>query len=171
MLYGFWLYSQLYVYRMWGGTIPIDEIEIALSYLKDIIMVIDKALLDKVSEQAKASPRLRMNYNFHQSLEDKCHRFLNAVEPGTVVPIHKHPTKDESFVILRGKVRVTTHNDDGTVIEEVVLSQESGNYGVDIPKNVWHKLESLESGSVIFECKEGPFVPHEEEGILEVPEK
>jgi len=64
-----------------------------------------------------------------------------------VVPIHKHPTKDESFVILRGKVRVTTHNDDGSIIEDVVLSQESGNYGVDIPKNVWHKLESLESGS------------------------
>ena len=131
-------------------------------------MVIDIELLDKVSEQAKDSPRLRMNYNFHQSLEDKCHRFLNAVEPGTVVPIHKHPTKDESFVILRGKVRVTTHNDDGTIIEDVVLTQESGNYGVDIPKNVWHKLESLESGSVIFECKEGPFVEHEEEGILEV---
>ena len=93
---------------------------------------------------------------------------LNAVEPGTVVPIHRHPTKDESFVILRGKVRVTTHNDDGSIIEDVVLSQESGNYGVDIPKNVWHKLESLESGSVIFECKAGPFVPHEEEGVLEV---
>ena len=74
-----------------------------------------------------------------------------------MVPIHRHPTKDESFVILRGKVRVTTHNDDGSIIEDVVLSQESGNYGVDIPKNVWHKLESLESGSVIFECKEGPF--------------
>ena len=58
---------------------------------------------------------------------------LNAVEPGTVVPIHRHPTKDESFVILRGKVRVTTHNDDGSIIEDVVLSQESGNYGVDIP--------------------------------------
>ena len=93
---------------------------------------------------------------------------LNAVEPGTVIPIHKHPTKDESFVILRGKVRVTTHNDDGSIIEDVVLSQESGNYGVDISKNVWHKLESLESGSVIFECK-GPFVPHEEEGILATP--
>jgi len=129
-------------------------------------MIINKNLLDQVSEQAKASPRLRINYNFHQSLEDKCHRFLNAVEPGTVVPIHKHPTKDESFVILRGKVRVTTHNDDGSIIEDVVLTQESGNYGVDIPKNVWHKLESLEPGSVIFECKEGPFVPHEEEGIL-----
>ena len=135
------------------------------------IRLIAEDLLNIVSAQAKASPRLRMNYNFHQTLEDKCHRFLNAVEPGTVVPIHKHPTKDESFVILRGKVRVTTHNDDGSVIEDVVLSQESGNYGVDIPKNVWHKLESLEPGSVIFECKEGPFVPHEEEGILEVPEK
>ena len=130
--------------------------------------IIDATSLDKVSAEAKASLRLRMNYNFHQSLEDKCHRMLNAVEPGTVVPIHRHPTKDESFVILRGKVRVTTHNDDGAVIGDVVLSQESGNYGVDIPKNVWHKLESLESGSVIFECKEGPFVPHDAEGILDV---
>lgn len=131
--------------------------------------IIDKQLLDDVSIQAQKSNRLRMNYNFHQSLEDKCHRFLNAVEPGTVVPIHKHPTKDESFVILRGKVRVTTHNDDGSIIEDVVLRQESGNYGVDIPKNVWHKLESLESGSVIFECKEGPFVEQEEEGVLAMP--
>ena len=131
-------------------------------------MIIDKSLLDQVSLQAKVSPRLRMNYNFHQSLEHKCHRMLNAVEPGTVVPIHRHPTKDESFVILRGKVRVTTHNDDGSIIEDVVLSQESGNYGVDIPKNVWHKLESLESGSGIGECKEGPFVEHEEEGVLDL---
>jgi cupin fold WbuC family metalloprotein len=129
-------------------------------------MIIDENLLNKVSEQAKLSPRLRMNYNFHQSLEDKCHRFLNAVEPGTVIPIHRHPTKDESFVVLRGKVRSTTYNDDGSVIESVVLSHEDGLYGVDIPKGVWHKLESLESGSVVFECKEGPFVPHEEEGIL-----
>ena len=95
---------------------------------------------------------------------------MDAVETETVLPIHKHPTKDESFVILRGKVRVTTHNDDGSIIEEVVLSQESGNYGVDIPKNVWHKLESLESGRVIFECKEGPFVEHEVEGIFQLPE-
>ena len=131
-------------------------------------MLIDEHFLNMVSAQAKASPRLRMNYNFHQSLEVKCHRMLNAVEPGTVVPIHRHPTKDESFVILRGKVRVTTHNDDGSIIEDVVLSLESGNYGVDIPKNVWHKLESLESGSVIFQCKEGPFVENEEEGVLDL---
>ena len=134
-------------------------------------MVIDKVLLDQVSAQARESHRLRMNYNFHQSLEDKCHRFLNAVEPGTVVPIHRHPTKDESFVVLRGRVRSTTYNDDGTVIESVVLSQEDGCFGVDIPKNVWHNLEAIEPNSVIFECKEGPFVPHEVEGILELPKK
>ena len=129
--------------------------------------IIEKNLLDQLSEQAKASPRLRMNFNFHQSLDDKCHRFLNAVEPGTKVEIHRHPTKDESFVLLRGRVRVNTYNDDGTVMESVVLCQEEGRYGLDIKKGVWHKLESLESGSVIFE-KEGPFVPHEEEGILEM---
>ena len=129
--------------------------------------IIDQVLLDKVSSEAKASPRMRMNYNFHQSLEDKCHRMLNAVEPGTVVPIHRHPTKDESFVVLRGKVKVSTYNDDGSVIASVILCQEDGRYGVDIPKNVWHNLESLAPNSCIFECKEGPFVPHEEEGILD----
>ena len=128
--------------------------------------VIDKCLLDEVSVKAKASPRLRMNHNFHQSLEDKCHRFLNAVEPGTEVPIHKHPTKDETFVILRGKVRVTTHRDDGTIIDDIILCPEEGRYGVNIPKDVWHKLESLEENSVIFECKEGPFVEHEKDGVL-----
>lgn len=121
--------------------------------------------------QAKNSPRLRMNYNFHRSLDEKGHRMLNAVEPGTTVPIHRHPTKEESFVFLRGKVRSTTYNDDGSVIESVVLCQEDGMYGVDIPKGVWHNLESHENKSVIFECKQGPFVPHEEDGILERPVK
>ena len=129
-------------------------------------MVIDQKLLDQVSTQAKDSPRLRMNYNFHQSLDEKCHRFLNAVEPGTVVPIHRHPTKDETFVLLRGKVRVTTHNDDGSIIDDITLCPEEGKYGVNIPKGVWHKVDSLASGSCFFECKEGPFKPHEEDGIL-----
>ena len=130
--------------------------------------IINKELLDSVCEKAKVSPRLRMNYNFHLSLDEKCHRFLNAVEPGTEVPIHKHPTKDETFVILRGKVKVTTHSDDGAVIDSVLLCPDNGQYGVNIPKGVWHTLESLESGSVIFECKEGPFVEHEVDGILEL---
>ena len=130
--------------------------------------IIDKKLLDEVSAQAKASPRLRKNYNFHQSLDDLCHRMLNALEPGTEVPIHHHPDKDETFVILSGKIRVTTYNDDGTVAESVILSQEDGCYGVNIPKNVWHTLEALEPNSCIFESKQGPFVPHEEEGVLKV---
>ena len=128
--------------------------------------LIDKQLIDDVSMQAKQSDRLRMNHNFHQSLEDKCHRFLNAAEPGTVVEIHRHPTKDESFVLLRGRVRVNTYNDDGSVIESVILYPEEGLYGVDIPKGVWHNVECLESGSVFFECKEGPFVPHGVEGVM-----
>lgn len=129
--------------------------------------VIDKKLLDEVSAQAKASPRQRMNLNFHQSLDEKCHRFLNAIEPDSVVPIHHHPTKEETFILLRGKVRVTTYNDDGTVIESIVLDPTEGRYGVNIGKNLWHTIEALES-SVIFECKEGPFVPHEVDGILKV---
>ena len=120
-------------------------------------MVIDKKLLDEVAERAKSSPRLRMNYNFHQSLDEKCHRFLNAVEPGTVVDIHRHLTKDETFVLLRGRVRVNTYNDDGSIMDSVELSPDDGRYGMNIPKGVWHNLESLETNSVFFECKEGPY--------------
>ena len=134
------------------------------------IEIIDNSLIDEVGKRAKASPRLRMNLNFHQSLDEKCHRFLNAIEPGSVVPIHHHPAKEESFILLRGKMRVTTYNDDGTVLESVVLNPQEGRYGVNIGKNVWHTIEALES-SVIFECKEGPFVPHEVEGIMLRSEK
>lgn len=130
--------------------------------------IIDEQLISEVVEQAKKSPRLRMNYNFHQSLNDKCHRFLNALEIGTQIPVHHHVTKDETFIILKGKVRVNTYNDNGEIIDSIVLSTESGRYGVDIPKNTWHGLECLESGSVIFEVKEGPFVEHEIDGILKV---
>ena len=133
--------------------------------------IIDEQLLNEVSGQAKDSLRLRMNFNFHQSLDELCHRFINAVEPGTEVPIHRHPTKDETFVILRGKVRVTTHNDEGSIIEDFVLCPEEGRYGVNIPKGVWHTIEALEPDSVIFECKEGPFVEHEVDGILNVEKK
>ena len=88
--------------------------------------IIDEQLLNEVGAQAKESPRLRMNYNFHQSLDELCHRFLNAVEPGTVVDIHRHPAKDETFVLLRGRVRVNTYNDDGSIIESIELSPNDG---------------------------------------------
>ncbi|MCH5174890.1 MAG: WbuC family cupin fold metalloprotein [Prevotellaceae bacterium] len=132
--------------------------------------IIDDNLINGVAAEAKQSPRLRMNYNFHQSLSDKCHRFLNALEPGTQIPIHHHPTKDETFVILKGKVRVSTYNDDGEMLESCVLCHEEGCYGVDIPKNVWHGVECIEP-SVLLECKEGPFVEHEVDGILEIKQE
>ncbi len=134
-----------------------------------VMKIIDDNLVDALSQEAKQSPRLRMNYNFHQSLEDLCHRFLNALEPGTQIPVHHHPTKDETFVILKGRVRVNIYNDQGAVVETCVLSHEDGLYGVDIPKNVWHGLECLEP-SVLLECKQGPFVEHEADGILEIPQ-
>lgn len=133
-------------------------------------MVIDSKLLDSVSEKAKASPRLRMNFNFHLSIDEKCHRFLNAVEPGTMVDIHRHPAKDEAFVLLRGRVRVNTFNDDGSIIESIELSPDDGRYGVNIPKGVWHNLESLEMNSVFFECKEGPYSPEDQE-LMQIAEK
>lgn len=131
--------------------------------------IIDKQLLDDVSAQAKESPRLRKNHNFHRSLDEKCHRFLNAVEPGTEVEIHRHPAKDETFVLLRGRVEVRTYNDDGSIIESVELCPLEGKYGVNIPKGIWHNLETIEPDSVFFECKEGPYSPHDQEGILVFP--
>ena len=130
--------------------------------------IIDNSLINNVISQAKESSRLRMNYNFHMSLDDKCHRFLNALEPGTQVPIHHHITKDETFILLCGKIRVNIYNDAGEITESVVLCHAIGNIGVDIPKNTWHNVECLESGSVIFEVKEGPFVEHELDGILRI---
>lgn len=126
-------------------------------------IVIDKLLLDEVTNQAKQSPRLRQNYNFHHSIDEKCHRFLNAVEPGTMVNIHRHPAKDETFVLLRGRVRVNTFNDNGDVVESLELSPDDGRYGINIPKGVWHNLEVFEENSVFFECKEGPYSPEDQE--------
>ena len=71
-------------------------------------------------------------------------------------------------MILRGRGRVSTYDDEGNVVESCVLCQEEGRYGVDIPKGVWHTIEAMEPDSVIFECKEGPFVEHEQDGILTV---
>jgi len=129
--------------------------------------IINEELLNEVSQQVKESPRLRMNYNFHKDLGDKCQRLLNALEPGTIMPIHHHKV-DEMFVILRGCVRVTIHNDKGEVIQSVELSPRKGNYAVNINAGEWHSVESLEAGTMIIEVKEGPYIPHEIGGMLKV---
>ena len=127
--------------------------------------IIDDDMLAALQEEAEKSPRLRMNRNFHRSFDDKCQRFLNAMEPGTKIPVHRHPDKDETLVLLKGKVRVSTYADGGEALSSCVLDREEGRYGVDIPMNVWHGLECLEP-SVLFECKPGPFVPRKAEEIF-----
>lgn len=129
-------------------------------------MIIDKSLLDTVTSGAKESNRLRMNYNFHDSLDAPCQRLLNALEPETIVPIHRHQHTSETYILLRGKLRMMFYNDDKEIIEETILSSESTNYGIHIPAGVWHAMEVLASGTVIFETKDGPYMPIQECDIL-----
>ncbi len=128
--------------------------------------IIDKSLLDTVTSGAKESNRLRMNYNFHDSLDAPCQRLLNALEPGTIVPIHRHQHTSETYILLRGKLRMMFYNDDKEIIEETILSSESANYGIHIPAGVWHAMEVLASGTVIFETKDGPYAPIQDCDIL-----
>lgn len=128
--------------------------------------LINEELLNEVTRQAQESPRLRMNYNLHDSLDAKAQRLLNALEPGTLLPIHRHPHTAETYLLLRGKINVLYYNDQKELMETVVLEPKSGNYGIHIPKNQWHTLEVLESGSVIFEVKDGPYTPLEEKDVL-----
>lgn len=123
------------------------------------ITVIDKELLDEASRQAKTNARLRMNHNFHKSLDDKVHRFLNALEPGTIMDIHRHD-EDESYVVLRGSVKALFYDKDGKLIESHLLNPAKGSFGINIPANTFHSLEVLESNTVLFEVREGPFKKH-----------
>jgi len=126
--------------------------------------IIDDDMLSALLEEAGKSPRLRTNRNFHRRRGDKCQRLLNAMLPGTVVPVHRHPAKDETLVLLKGKVRVRTYGDGGEVLSSCVLSREEGRHGVDIPAGTWHGVECL-APSVVFECKPGPYDPDEREEI------
>ena len=122
-------------------------------------MLIDDHLLDEVTERAKASERLRMNFNLHDSLQSGAQRLLNAMEPGTVLPVHRHRQTAETYILLRGRLKVFFHDSDGRVSESFLLDPLEGQYGVHIPAGQWHSLEVLQSGSVIFEVKEGPYEP------------
>jgi cupin fold WbuC family metalloprotein len=119
-------------------------------------------LIDNVIAQARTSPRLRMNYNFHPELSDPVQRLLNALEPWTYIRPHKHTTKEESFVLLRGTILAVSFNDDGTIRDNAILSASTGILGIEFEENTFHMLTSLETGSAVFEIKEGPFVPHTE---------
>ncbi|RHU30314.1 cupin fold metalloprotein, WbuC family [Parabacteroides sp. TM07-1AC] len=130
------------------------------------MQLINSTLLNEVTKQAQDSPRLRMNYNFHDSLDAEAQRLLNALEPGTILPIHRHPHTAETYLLLRGKIRVMFYNDMKEETESTELDPQTGNYGVHIPAGQWHTLEVLEAGSVLFEVKDGPYTPLGENDVL-----
>lgn len=130
-------------------------------------MNIDKQLLDTLTAQAKSSPRLRMNYDLRNSSEDQSQRMLNALEPGTVLPIHRHRNSSETVAILRGRAVQWLYDDEGRVVEKVLLLEVGGDIpAMNVEKGQWHRLECLESGTVIVEFKDGAYEPVGAEDIL-----
>ena len=131
-------------------------------------MKIIQSLLDILSTQAKSSPRLRMNLDLRNSPEDGSQRMLNAIEPGSPLPIHRHTKSSETVVILRGHLREVFYNDAGEVTEVIDLVPGGDCVAVNIPLGQWHSVEVLESGTVILECKDGPWEPLGEGEIMKV---
>lgn len=129
-------------------------------------VMIDKTLLDSLTDQAKASPRLRMNYDLRNSSSDTSQRMLNAIEPDSVVPIHRHQKTSETVVVLRGRVVEEFYDDAGVCYESVEVSPCGSVYALNIPAGVWHTLRALDSGTVILEMKDGAYEPISAEDIL-----
>lgn len=129
-------------------------------------MIIDKILLDDLTAQAKASPRLRQSFDLRNTPEDNSQRMLNALEPGTVMPIHRHMASSETVVLLRGRIRWHFYDDAGHETESVVLDANGDVRCINVEKARWHSLECLESGSVLLESKDGKYEPLRVEDIL-----
>ena len=130
-------------------------------------MKITQALLDSLTEQAKASPRLRMNYDLRNSAEDQSQRMLNAIEPGSPLPIHRHQKTSETVVVLRGRLVWEFYDElERICTERVELSLGGPVVALNIPAGQWHTAKSLESGSVILEMKEGAYEPTMDVDIL-----
>lgn len=128
---------------------------------------IDNTLLDTLTEQAKASPRLRMNYDLRNSAEDTSQRMLNAIEPGSEVPIHRHQKTSETVVVLRGRVIEEFYDELERRCEAAYEISPSGPiHALNIPAGQWHTLRSLESGTVILEVKDGKYEPIQDCDIL-----
>lgn len=130
-------------------------------------MVIDKQLLDELSAQAKAGPRLRQSYDLRNTPEDNSQRMLNALEPGTIMPVHRHLASSETVVLLRGKICWHFYDDAGNETESMVLGANGEPRCINVEKGRWHSLECLECGSVLFESKDGAYKPLEPDEIME----
>ena len=127
-------------------------------------MIIDQHTLDYLTAQAKESPRLRMNLDLRNTPEDQSQRMLNAIEPGTALPIHRHRDTSETVVCLRGHFEEYFYDVNGQLTD--TIDMVPGGTLINIPAGQWHNLRSLESGTVLLECKDGAYKPLGEEDIL-----
>ena len=130
-------------------------------------MKITQAILDNLTEQAKASPRLRMNLDLRNSAEDQSQRMLNAIEPGSQLPIHRHQKTSETMVCLRGRLQVEFYDELERICTDSFVIEPNGiNVAVSIPIGVWHTVHALESGTCILEMKDGAYEPLQDVDIL-----
>lgn len=134
-------------------------------------MIIEQKLMDSLSQQAKVSPRLRQAFDLRTTPNDSSQRILNAVEPGTILPIHRHRGSTETIIVLRGKVVQHYYDDNGNKTASYELAPNTAQVGMSVPVGQWHALESLEEGSVIFESKDGTYQPLSAEDILDVAQE
>ena len=132
-------------------------------------MKITQAILDKLTEEAKASPRLRMNMDLRNSAEDQSQRMLNAIEPGSEVPIHRHRESSETVVCLRGKVVEEYYDELERICTEAIeLSPNGQVVALNIPAGQWHTVRAIEAGTVIMEMKNGAYEPLQDCDVLSV---
>lgn len=130
-------------------------------------MNITQALLDSLTEQAKSSPRLRMNLDLRNSSEDRSQRMLNAIEPGSPIPIHRHRKSSETVVCLRGKLIWEYYDELERICTEAIEVSPNGPVvAINVPIGQWHTVRALESGSVIMEVKDGAYEPQGPEDVL-----
>jgi cupin fold WbuC family metalloprotein len=123
--------------------------------------IVTRKQLIQLGEEACNSPRLRKNFNLHTANESLCHRLFNAIEPASYIRPHRHldNEKDEAFILISGSLGIITFSDYGVVTETVILSRQNDTVAVDIPHGIYHTAVSLESGTVFFEAKAGPYLP------------
>ena len=126
-------------------------------------MVITKDILDSLTEKAKSSPRLRANLDLRNSAEDKSQRMLNALEPGTIMPIHRHKGSSETCVCVRGHFEEYFHDENGNLTDTIDMMP--GGVVLNIEKGQWHSLKCLESGTILLEAKDGVYRPLDEDEI------
>lgn len=129
-------------------------------------MVIDNEILDGLTEKAKASTRLRCNLDMRNTPEDQSQRMLNALEPGTVMPIHRHRGSSETCICIRGHFEEYFYDEQGNLTD--TIDMVPGGVVLNIEKGQWHSLKCLESGTVLFEAKDGPYAPLGPEDIMEI---